>query len=458
MLTTILIAFTPFILTLLLAIISWKWITKRLFVSMMKILFSDDYEENLFAIVPNIIRVGIVKFVENQLRAEHGQLLFRSIGSSKQWPSLDNITFIPAQTTPFPIDKDEQVELSTKIGPKAKKPLQIEIPIMIGAMAYGLALSKEAKISIAQASAKLKTAVNLGEGGLLSEEKEAAYKYILQFSKTSWGKDELFIRDADMIEIKLGQGGLAGLGDRITASEIPDDAKKILGLQDNQDAVIHEHFFENQTLQDLKELVTSLRDTTNGVPIGFKIAAGGKIEEDLERLIEIGADFIAIDGGQAGTHGAPPILQDDFGIPTLHAIVRADAFLRKRKLKERVSLIVSGGLYVPGDFLKVLALGADAIYIGSSMIFSINHIQFLKALPWEPPTQMVWSTGSKQDEFSIEKGTEFGTNYLNSCIEEMKAGLRAMGKTSLKQLTSDDLVTFDETTAKMAKLAYSFNK
>ncbi len=429
---------------------------KRIFVSMMKILFSDDYEENLFAIVPNIIRIGAVKFLENQLRAEHGQLLFRSVGSSKQWPDLDSITFLPAQTTPFPIDKNESIDLSTTISPKAKKPLQIEIPIMIGAMAYGLALSKEAKIAIAQAAAKVKTAVNLGEGGLLSEEKKAAYKYILQFSKTEWGKDESFIRDADMIEIKLGQGGLAGLGDRIRASEIPDEAKKIMKLEKDQDAVIHEHFFENQTLEDLKEIVTSLRETTNGVPIGFKIAAGGNIEQDIERLIEIGADFIAIDGGQAGTHGAPPILQDDFGIPTLHAIVRAAAYLRKKKLNEQISLIVAGGLFVPGDFLKALALGADAIYIGSSIIFAINHQQLLKTLPWEPPSQMIWSTGSKQDEFSVEQGTEFGYNYLQSCIEEMKTAMRAMGKTSLKQLNSADLVTFDETIAKYANIAYSF--
>lgn len=458
MLIILLIAFTPFIVTLLLLIVSWKWVTKQLFVSMMKILFSDDYEENLFETIPNIIRFGVVKFVENQLRAEHGKLLFRSIGSSKQWPGLDNITFIPAQTTPFPIDKDEQVDLSTKIGPKAKKPMHIEIPIMIGAMAYGLALSKEAKLSMAHSSAKLKTAVNLGEGGLLLEEKEATYKYILQFSKTSWGKDESFIRDADMIEIKLGQGGLAGLGDRIPASAIPNDVKKIIGIQNNEDAVIHEHFFENQTLFDLKELTSSLREATNGVPIGYKIAAGGKIEEDLERLIEIGSDFIVIDGGQGGTHGAPPILQDDFGIPTLHAIVRADAYLRERKLKEDISLIVSGGLYVPGDFLKVLALGADAIYIGSSMVYAINHNQFLKALPWEPPSQTIWSTGSKQNEFNIEEGSTYGFNYLNSCIEEMKVGLRAMGKTSLKQLTANDLVSYDETTAKMAKIAYSFMK
>lgn len=454
----LIIALSPFILTLLFIIISWKWVAKRLFVSMMKILFSDEYEENLFEIVPNLIRIGIVKIVENQLRAEHGDLLFRSMGSSKKWPGLDEITFIPAQTTPFPIDKDEKIDLSTIIGPKAKNPMQIDIPLIIGGMAYGIGLSKEAKISLAQASAQLKTAINSGEGGVLDEEKDAAYKYILQFSKASWAKDESLISTVDMIEIKLGQGAFAGLGDRVPASKISNEAKSNMGLNDDEDAVIHEQFFENQTLADLKELVNSLRETSNGVPIGFKIAAGGRIEEDLDRLIDIGADFIAIDGGQAGTHGAPPILQDDFGIPTLHAVVRADKYLRRRKMKDQVSLVVSGGLYVPGDFLKVLALGADAIYIGSSILFSINHNQFFNSMPWEPPSQTIWSTGSKKDKFNIEKGTHYGYNFLNACVEEMKVGLRAMGKKSSKDLSLDDLVTYDETISKIANLPYSFKE
>lgn len=104
----------------------------------------------------------------------------------------------------------------------------------------------------------------------------------------------------------------------------------------------------------------------------------------------------------------------------------------------------------------MLALGADAVYIGSAMLFAINHQQMSKPLPWEPASQTVWSDGSLKDEFDIEKGAESGQRFLQACSEEMQMALRAMGKTSLKQLSLDDLVTYDETVAKMANIAYSF--
>src|SRR5699024_8854790 len=369
------IAFMPFLVLILAILFARKWLIRYLFRTMMEILLTDEYGENLAETIPALKRLGTISMLENQLRAEDGKLLHRSLGTARQWPNFDSITFIPAQTSPFPIDKEVVVDMSQTIGKSAQKPLHIDIPIMIGGMAYGLAVSKKAKMALAQASAKAKTAINSGEGGILPEAKEEAHKFILQFSKTSWGKENQDLSGADMIEIKLGQGASAGMGGHTIAAKIPADAKTAMGLEEDEDAIIHELFFENQTLSDLKELVSELRKTSGGVPIGMKIAAGGNLEKDLDHLIKIDVDFIAIEGGQGGTHDAPPILQDDFGIPTLHAVVRAEKHLRKRKVKNDISLIVSGGLNTPGDFLKAIALGADAIYIGSAMLYAINHTQ-----------------------------------------------------------------------------------
>ena len=255
------------------------------------------------------------------------------MGSSKKWPHLDSITFIPAQTTPFPIESEEEVDVQVTIGPRAKKPMKIKIPLMISGMAYGIALSEEVRLSLAQAANHVGTAINSGEGGVLPEELEQAGKYILQFSKANWAKEEELIKQADMIEVKFGQGALFGIGGKISPKNLTGRARKIMGLKENEDAVIYDNFFEDQTLQDLKELVDELRDITGGVPIGAKIGAGGKIEEDIDHLLEIGVDYIAIDGGQAATLGAPPILTDDMGIPSLHAIVRAVSHLEKRNMK-----------------------------------------------------------------------------------------------------------------------------
>ncbi|GIN59811.1 FMN-binding glutamate synthase family protein [Lederbergia ruris] len=441
---------------ILFILIGWRWIMKRVVKQMGKIILTDSYQENIIELLPGLRHMGIQNILENSLRAETGDVLHRPLGSSKKWPNLDPITFIPAQTSPFPIDGEEEVDVAVTIGPKAKKPMKIKIPLIISGMAYGVALSEEVRLSLAGAAKNVGTAINSGEGGVLPEELDTAGKYILQFSKTEWSKEEDLIKRADMVEVKLGQGALLGTGGKISPENLTGRARNIMGLKEDEDAVIYDNFYEDQTLDDLKELVDELRNLTGGVPIGAKIGAGGKIEEDIDHLIYIGVDYIAIDGGQAATHGAPPILSDDFGIPTLHAVFRAANHLKKRKRKEQISLIVSGGLFVPGHFLKILALGADAVYIGSTILFTVAHSQSLKALPFEPPTQVVWNEGKFKNQFKIDEGTQSAEKFLTASIEEMKMALRAMGKRSLKELSKKDLVSYDELTAKMLHIPFSF--
>lgn len=441
---------------LILMLIGWRWIMKRLVKQAGKIIMTDSYQENLIELIPGFKHMGIQNALENNLRAETGDVLHRPFGSSKKWPHFDEITFIPAQTSPFPIDGDEDVDVKVTIGPKAKKPMKIKIPLMISGMAYGIALSEQVKIALATAAKNTGTAVNSGEGGILPEELESAGKYILQFSKTEWGKEEKTIKRADMIEIKLGQGAVMGMGGNISPENLTGRAREVMGLKENETAYIMEHFFDKQTLKDLKELVDELRSMTGGVPIGAKIGAGGKIEEDIDHLIEMGVDFIAVDGGQGASVGAPPLLSDDFGIPTLHALIRASNHLEKRKKKGEISLIVSGGLFTPGHFLKVLALGADAVYLGSVMLFTVSHKQTLNSLPFEPPTQSVWNEGKFKDTFKIEDGTKSAEKFLTASTEEIKMALRAMGKKTLKELSKKDLVSYDEMTAKMIGIPFSF--
>lgn len=435
----------------------WRLILKKIVQKYGKIILTDNYQENIIELIPGLRHLGIQNMLENSLRAESGDILHRPMGSSKKWPHLDSITFIPAQTTPFPTESDVEVDVQVTIGPRAKKPMKLKIPLMISGMAYGIALSEEIRLSLAQAANHVGTAINSGEGGVLPEELEQAGKYILQFSKANWAKDEELIKQADMIEVKFGQGALFGIGGKISPKNLTGRARKIMELKENEDAVIYDNFFEDQTIQDLKELVDELRNITGGVPIGAKIGAGGKIEEDIDHLVEIGVDYIAIDGGQAATLGAPPILTDDMGIPSLHAIVRAVSHLENRNKRDQISIIASGGLLVPGHFLKMLALGADAVYIGSAMLFAVSHSQSLKAMPFEPPTQVAWNQGKYKDQFKLEEGAQAAEKFLTSSIEEMKIALRAMGKHSLKELTKNDLVSYDELTAKMVGIPFSFD-
>ncbi|WP_045521744.1 FMN-binding glutamate synthase family protein [Neobacillus niacini] len=445
-----------FILVLFI-LVGWRLITKLVVKKAGKIILTDSYQENIMELMPGLRHMGIQNMLENSLRSTTGTVLYRPLGSSsKKWPHLDPITFIPAQTSPVLVDSNVQVDTGVTIGPQARKPMKIKIPLMISGMGYGVGLSEQARLSLAKAAKKVGTAINSGEGGILPEELNVAGNYILQFSKTEWAKEEDVIKRANMIEIKLGQGALMGMGKKIPPQDLPGRAREIMGVKENEDAVIGELFFENQTLQDMKELVMELRNLSGGVPIGVKIGMGGKIEEDIDHLIEMDVDFIAIDGGQAAMKEAPPILCDDFGIPTLHGLVRAVRHLENRMMKGKISLIVSGGLLVPGHFLKVLALGADAVYVGSSLLFSVSHTQSLNALPFEPPTQAVWYNGKFKDQFNIEAGEQAAEKFLTASMEEINVALRTMGKRSLKELSKKDLVSYDELTATLVGIPYCF--
>lgn len=440
----------------IITLVSWRWMMKKMLFKIGKIILSDSYQENIMELMPGLRHMGIQNMLENSLRASSGDVLHRPLGTSKKWPHLDSITFIPAQTTPFAVSGEEEVDVSVTIGPKAKKPLTIKIPLMISGMAYGIALSEQARLALAEAANNAETAINSGEGGILPEELQTAGKYIVQFSKTEWSKEEHLFKRANAIEIKLGQGALFAMGTKISPNNLTGRAREVMGLKENEDGVIYEHFFENQSLKDLKELVDELRKISGGVPIGVKIGAGGKIEEDIDNVIEMGVDYIAIDGGQGATFGAPPILADDIGIPILHAIVRASNHLEKREMKGEISLIAAGGLLVPGHFLKVLALGADAVYLGSAILFAVSHNQSLKPLPFEPPTQIVWNQGKFKDQFNQQQGAQTAEKFLTASTEEMKMALRAMGKRSLKELSKKDLVSYDELTARMIGIPFSF--
>ena len=241
-----------FILALFM-LVGWRWIMKLIVKKAGKIMLTDSYQENIMELMPGLRHMGIQNMLENSLRAETGTVLQRPLtGSSKKWPHLDPITFIPAQVSPFPIDGEEEVDISVTIGPKAKKPMKIKIPLMISGMGYGIGLSEQARLSLTKAAKNVGTAINSGEGGILPEELDAAGNYILQFSKAEWAKEIEVIKRADMIEIKLGQGALVGMGRKIPPQDLTGRAREIMGLKENEDAVLSELFFENQTLQDIK--------------------------------------------------------------------------------------------------------------------------------------------------------------------------------------------------------------
>lgn len=405
-----------------------------------KILMTDPYHENLWEFISAGRRAGFQNVIETNLRSQDGKVISRPLGSPKNFPSTDDLMFNIAQLAILPTPEDVPVDMSVTIGPQAARPMKITMPILISGMAYGIGLTEKCKLALAKGASLVGTAFNSGEGPFLASERKAAKYYIQLYDRGGRNHDPAIIRQADAVEIQFGQGALGGIGHATPYKGIPKKARKLLNLKPGQPSFTHARVPGIvEPRRDLPPLVRNLREITKGAPIGAKLGVGHYLEKDLEILLEAGVDFIALDGAQAATKGGPPILEDDFGVPSVFAINRASNYLLEQGLKGKVTLIAGGGYFTPGSFLKALALGADAVYIGSIALFAMAHTQVLKTMPFEPPPSIVFADSKQSWRFNTKLGTKHLAYFLKSCNEEMMEGVKALGKTSVKEVNKSDL-------------------
>lgn len=448
-LSALLSAFLLLALGGLAALFLWRPLTDRMTDMFVKRLMTDAYPENIGEMVNVFKKEGVQNVLESDLRAADGLTLKRPFGSPKHMSAWDELMFNPVYLTRLPLEEAAEVKTSVVIGALAKKPLRIELPIIIGGMAYGIGLSKNARLSLAQGADAVGTAVNAGVGPPLPEERQKTRRLILQYHRGDWGKDDETLKQADMIEIQLGYGALGSVPVTLQPAEISPDFREFMGLSPNDSLSLKAAMPEVKNGYDLTALVKRLRALTGGVPIGVKIGATHHLEQELDIITRARLDFITIDGAEAGINFSPSILADDLGLPTLPALCRAVGYLKRHHLRDKVSLIVSGGLVTPGQFLKAIALGADAVAIGTIIVLSMAHTQITKATPFEPPTDLVYEIGQYKDELDQETAAKNTENFLKSCNDEMILAMRSMGRTSLSQLTTEDLCALTMLMAEM---------
>ena len=406
----------------------------------------EPYQENLLEVLSQFRRVGVQRALEIDLRASTDRMLLRPLGTPKAMPDFSGLMFNLAQLGPLPTPHDRPVRMDVTIGPKALRPLEIAFPVMISGMGYGVFMSRAAKLAIARAANMAGTATNTGEGPFLMEERHVAHKLIVQYHRGNWMNLDA-LTYADAVEIHIGQGASGSVGSKLPPEKVTKALKETMGLEPHQDVEMRSTFPELAEGRGLAPLVERARALSDGAPVLVKLAASHRIEHDLAVCLQAGVDGVVIDGAQAGSGQSPPISQDDFGIPTLYGLVRARRFLDDADPEGRVSLIVSGGLCTPGDFLKCLALGADAVYIGTAAILALMTGQQSKATPGEPPTQVITYQGKEHHAFDPDKGTIALARYLRNCRLEMEYGLRLLGKDDVLALGPDDLCALDEQTA-----------
>lgn len=413
----------------------------------LKTIMTDSYSENLWELYSASSRFGLQEIVELNLRSETGQVIERPLGSPRSFPGFDGLVFDIVALRRLPTEMEVPIDMGLTIGPGAARPLRCSMPMTIAGMAYGEALTAAAKLALAKGASLAGTAANTGEGPWLQEERCAAKSLILEVNRGTWSRSPGVLRQADAIEIQLGQGALGSVGHHIPAKDMGQEVADRLGVSMTDDVLVESRQPGVQSAKDFAKLVRMLRELTDGVPVGAKLGAPTSMEAELEILIDAGVDFIAIDGAEAATKGGPPILADDFGLPTVMAICRAADYLKACGQRGRVTLLAGGKISNPGRMLKAIALGADGVYIGSPALYAIAHAQILKAVPLEPPTEILWKNGRYAKSFDPREGAHRLHNYLTSCADEMRYGLRSLGYTSIGQVSRADLSALDERTA-----------
>lgn len=424
-----------------------KWIgdmVNRILIRLLR----DNYDENLAELWSAGRRIGLQNILEMSLRAETGKIIDRPLGTPKKFVHFDGLMFTPAQMSTLPLEPFAPVDMTVTLGVKAERPLQIAIPILIGGMGYGVALSEEARVALAMGAKALGTALNSGEGPFLREEQQEAGLYIWQIGHGAWSMNAEAIEKSQMLEVHVSQGAEIG-GRIIEPAKIKGRARELMGISPVESAVIPANLPGMSTPADWVRYVEGLRPQAQGKPIGIKLAGSAQLEKELALAIEAGFDVISIDGAQGGTAGSSPTMQDDFGLPTLPTLVKAQRFLVSQGVRERVNLVIGGGIYTPGECLKAIALGADAVSLGTIPLYALVHDQIERALPWEPLTQLVYYSLPGKRKLKIDRAAQSLVNVIYAMTEEMKEALRAMGKASLRELNPEDLVALDEWTAEI---------
>ena len=428
-----------FIVAAVLGWVLWKPIVNFWIDSFVKRLLKDPYPENIIEMYNVFRKVGVQNVLEADIRGATGEPLQRPFGTSNHYSKWEQLLLNPVYLSRKPIVESLEIQTKVTIGPEAKRPLIIDMPVMIAGMSWGIGLSSKAILALTKGADKVETAINSGTGPCFPEQRKQTKRLIIQYHRGEWGREEEWLRQADAIEIQLGYGALASAPFFIKPQEISAELRNSLNLNTDEGLKMNTTITNLHKEMELPKIVQYLRKLTGGVPIGVKIGATHHLEEELEVITDTDIDFLTIDGKEAGIHYGSGILEDDVGLPTLPALCRAAAFLQNKKLKSKVSLIVSGGLFTPGQFLKALVLGANAVYIGTIVLVALAHNQITKVLPWEPLSQLLYEKGTATEKLSIEQGASNVANFLKSCNEEIILAMRSLGKTSFAQLTIEDL-------------------
>jgi len=369
--------------------------------------------------------------------ARTGKSAVSPMRTRQSFPEWDTILFKGAQLFRMPLDGDVPVNTGTVIGKTAAKPLEISLPVYVSHMSFG-ALSREAKIALATGATRVGTAMCSGEGGMLPEEREAADRYIYELGTAPFSHVDDVIRQADAVELKIGQAAKPGLGGHLPAEKVTEEIAKIRGIRLGESSISPGRYTGLETPEDLRAEVDRVRGLLDGQPVGVKITAG-HIEKDLEVVLAAGPDFVTIDCRGGATGAAPTFLKDNVCLPPIFAIRRARRFLDAAG--SDVTLCVTGGFRDSTDVAKALALGADAVAMATASLISIGCQQYRICHTGRCPVGITTQDPELRARLQIEKSAARFVRFYEATRRELEILARSNGRADVHDLDLSDVFT-----------------
>ena len=367
-------------------------------------------------------------------------------------PKWEDIQFLPAQLATRPLFDDENVNTKVVIGPKAKKPLELDIPIFVSDMSFG-ALSREAKIALSKGAELAGTGIASGEGGMLPEEQENNSRYFYELASGQFGFSWDKVKKAQAFHFKGGQGAKTGTGGHLPGIKVTKEIASVRGLKEGEAAISPAAFPNLITTRDFSNFANEVKEKTGGIPVGFKIAAS-HIEDDIDFALEAGADYIILDGRGGGTGAAPVVLRNNINVPTIPALARARMHLDRVGAND-VTLVITGGLRIAEDFAKALMLGADAIAVSNSALQAIGCLGMRACHTNNCPVGIATQKENLRQRIIIESSAKQLHNFFNATTDLMKVIARACGYDNFNKFNSDDLVTFHKDVHELTGIAFA---
>ena len=380
----------------------------------------------------------------------HGKV--ESMGVPRdELPKWDDIQLLTAQLHKAPLLDEDPVGTDVVIGPNAQKPLRLDIPLFVSDMSFG-ALSEPAKVALARGADLAGTGICSGEGGMLPEEQAANSRYFYELASARFGFEWDKLANVQAFHFKGGQGAKTGTGGHLPGKKVKGKIAEVRGLDEGQDAISPPRFPDWTEPAQIREFADEVRDRTGGIPIGYKLSAQ-HIEKDIDAALEVGVDYIILDGRGGGTGAAPIIFRDNISVPTIPALGRARRHLDQLGRKD-ITLVITGGLRKPADFIKALALGADAVAVSNSAMQAIGCLAMRACHTNNCPVGIATQKPHLVNRIVVEKSARQLANFFEASVELMQVMARACGHHHLSAFNVDDLTTWKKEMADVSGVAF----